>query len=105
MTHLLRNGFHALNIVGWLDSKRKRFGRLAGFPLRNGIQRLHRSGLIEVKHRVELLGQARVEVVARPLRIRTIDNADSALESRLTERVENVIGIVPMSTTMTGSWI
>ena len=34
--------------------------------------------------------------MARPLRIRTIDNADSALESRLTERVEDVIVIVPV---------
>src|SRR5712691_1980804 len=66
--------------------------RHLGLRRADPLQRLHRAGLVDVDDRVELLGQAGVEVVAEPLGLRPIDDADRALEERAGDRTGGVPG-------------
>ena len=53
------------------------------FPL--PVERDERVGLVEVNHRVELLGQAGVEIVAEAFGVRAVDDADRALRAWVAE--------------------
>src|SRR2546427_344703 len=68
--------------VSLLQAVRERLRRFARTPPRSNLQRFHRSSLIEVYHRLELVGEPRVEVVADPLRFREIDHSNRALKLR-----------------------
>jgi hypothetical protein len=68
---------------GWLKRRRKSFRDLACLPQRISFERLNRAGLVIVQDRIELLGQLRVEIVARSFGAREIDDADGALQQRL----------------------
>src|SRR5688500_7692626 len=71
-----------------LNSRRVGFGRLlARLPVRLAFERLDRPRLVEVEHGVELLGEARVEVMAQPLGLRAVDDADGALQPRPCQEV------------------
>src|SRR5205085_10059858 len=59
-----------------LHTSRECFGRLARLPQCVPLQRLYGVRLIQVDHCSKLFGQARVEVVALPLGLRQIDDAD-----------------------------
>src|SRR5687768_3320352 len=63
------------------DGMRKRLRNLTALPPRGALQRLHCARVVEVQHRIELLGQARLEVVTGTLALRPIDDADGTLES------------------------
>src|SRR4051812_18288912 len=67
------------------DPRRIGLRHLAWSGGREPLERFHRAGLVEVHHGVELLGQAGLEVVAHPLRVGPIDDADRALQTRLVE--------------------
>src|SRR5258706_5976991 len=54
----------------WSPPEGVRLGRLTPLPLTGPLQWLDRPGLIEVEHRLELVGQPRVKVVAPPPRPR-----------------------------------
>src|SRR4051812_24681413 len=53
-----------------------RLRRLPLLPARAPLEWLEGAGLIEMEHEVELRGEIGEEVVAVPLRLRTIDHAD-----------------------------
>src|SRR3977135_4390711 len=66
----------------WSDREGEGLGYLARFPFSGGFERLDRPCLIEMKYCVELVRQPRVEIVALPLGLRSVDDADRALEPR-----------------------
>src|SRR5437667_5476362 len=53
------------------------------------LERLDRPRLVEVQHGVELIGEPRVEVVARALGFGKINDSDRALETRVTKKFCN----------------
>ena len=59
---------------------------LAREPLLGGLERVERVGAVEVHHDVELVGEARREVVALALGLRAVDDADRPLEPGSRER-------------------
>src|SRR6185437_2941972 len=67
--------------------------RLPGCPPRGWLERLDRARLIKVQHRVELTGQARVEVVTHALGLRRVDHANRALETLVMQRVRHVAAV------------
>src|SRR5690242_19765731 len=69
-----------------LERGREGLGQLAAFPLAGALERLDRARLVVMEDSVELLGEARREVVAEPLGLWLVHHADSALESRFAER-------------------
>src|SRR4051812_26062388 len=71
-----------------LDSGRERLGRLSRVFDRPSLQRLDRARRVEVQDGIELHRQRRVEVVAHALRLRRIDDADRALETFASQRVD-----------------
>src|SRR5438105_594342 len=73
--------------------KRECLGHLACFRLRAVIQRLDGPRLIEVKNGVELIAQSCLEIMARALGRRAVDDADRTLEARTAQSfVRRVIG-------------
>src|SRR5207302_562261 len=60
--------------------------QLARFPLAGSFQRLDGASFVYMNHRVELLRQARFEVMAHALGFRQIDHADGALQPFLRQR-------------------
>src|SRR5262245_29845470 len=75
-----------------LDGKRKGLWRLAAFPSGRAFQRFERARLVEVDHRVELVGEPGVEVVTQPLRLGPVDDADRALEARTAQVFDRLLG-------------
>src|SRR5258705_13538367 len=57
----------------WLHSEGVRLGRLTPLPFTGPLQGLDGPGLIEVEHRLELVGQPCVKVVARPPGLGAVD--------------------------------
>src|SRR5215203_709454 len=71
-----------------LNSRRVGLGRLVSrLPVRLAFERLDGRRLVEVEHSVELLCKLRVEVVAQPLGLRAVDDADGALQSRQAQKL------------------
>src|SRR5208282_6051387 len=63
------------------EAGRVGLGRLAPVPQRGALERLDRSGAVEMDHGVELLAQAGGEVVAPPLGLRAVDHPDRPLKT------------------------
>src|SRR5205823_1177196 len=72
-----------------------RLRQLAGVPLGRALERLHRARLVEVQHRVELLRQARAEVVALALGVGTVDHADRPLEAGVVQARRHEVALAP----------
>src|SRR5256714_3089134 len=70
-----------------LKARRVSLRRLARLPEGVAFERLDGSRLVEVYNCVELLGELRVEVVAQPLGLRSVDDADGALQARLAQKL------------------
>lgn len=62
------------------DAGRESLRRFAGVPTRGALQRLDGACFIKMEYGIELLGEARVKIVAGALQLRSIDDADSAFE-------------------------
>src|ERR1044071_458110 len=73
---MFKSGMTNSPLLPFLNPRRIRFGRLAGLPVCAAFERLDRRRLVEMQHGVELLGEARVEVVAQPLGLGAVDDAD-----------------------------
>src|SRR5262245_48669308 len=56
--------------------------RQAGIFARPAFERVERACLVDVDDRVELIGEPRAEIVARPLSVRLVDHTDRPLETR-----------------------
>ena len=56
------------------------------------LQRLDGAGLVKVQHRVELVRQAGAEVMAEPLRLRSIHHANGPFEARLAQAQHQALG-------------
>src|SRR5207237_8121728 len=65
-------------------TRRKRLLDLAA-DRGTALERLDRPRLVEVQHRVELIGESRMEVMARALGLGTINDSDRAFEPRLAQ--------------------
>src|SRR2546423_5370829 len=70
-----------------LKARRVSLRRLARLPGGAAFERLDGARLVEVYDCVELLRELRVEVVAQPLCLRSVDDADGALEPRLPQKL------------------
>src|SRR5687768_732881 len=70
----------------FLNAGRIRLGHFVFPPYRGAFQRLDGTGLIEVDHRVKLLGKHSMEVVADPLGLWTINHTDRPFEQWLGQR-------------------
>src|SRR5262245_19776384 len=64
-----------------LDGEGLRLGDLARIPPGRPLERLDGPRLVDVHDGVELIGQQRVEVVARALGVGTVDDADGPFEA------------------------
>lgn len=73
--------------MGRSDAEGKRLGSFARVPLGGALERLDRARLVDVDHRVELVLQPDVEVMALALRFGTVDDADRSLEPRRCKRL------------------
>src|SRR5688500_13538150 len=74
--------------------RRVRLRRLRRVLGGRALERLDGARLVHVNHRVELLAQPRVEVVAEALRIRAVDHADRALQARLAQKLQRLAAAV-----------
>lgn len=72
-----------------LDPRRERLGDFARRPHWRLLERLDGAGMIDVNDGVELLCEVGVKVVALPLRLRPIDDADRAFEQRTVRSCAN----------------
>src|SRR6516162_9721337 len=66
-----------------LQHGRIRLGNFSGLPLRCPLQRLDGASFVVMQNDIELLRELRVEIVARALRSRQIDDANGTLQERL----------------------
>jgi hypothetical protein len=71
---------------------RIRLRRVATLPAGRALQRLDGARLVDVDHRVELVGQSRPEVVADALGLRPVDHADCPLQPWLTQSESQRLG-------------
>ena len=70
-----------------LHREREGFRQLARLPFGGVLQRLDRPRLIKMEYRVELICQARLEIVAHTLGFGTIDHPDRPLEPSIAEGI------------------
>src|SRR3954463_7707587 len=66
----------------WSHARRIGLGQV-GLIARPAFQRLQRRSFVDVEHGIELVGQTGAKIMARALGLRTIDDADGALQPRL----------------------
>src|SRR2546423_15612626 len=78
-----------------LKARRVSLRRLARLPEGVAFERLDGGRLVEVYNCVELLGELRVEVVAQPLGLRSVDDADGAFEPRLAQKLPRGSSVAP----------
>src|ERR1017187_9111346 len=74
-------GRRAFHLVAFLDAAREGFRWLTFVPERSTFERLDRSSVVEMDHRIKLLAETSVEVVASALGLGSIDHADRPLQT------------------------
>src|SRR6202163_1034613 len=81
-------------VACYLHREWERLRKLARFPLFSGFQRFDRARLVEMEHRVELIRQSRVEIMALPLGFGTVDHTDRPLEPRHGQLLHHRVAVI-----------
>src|SRR2546421_11943627 len=66
------------------------FHRFAGLPFGRALERLDRTGFVDVDHGVELVSQTSPKIVALALRSRAIYDANSTLEHLVAQAASQI---------------
>ena len=71
--------------------------QFSGVPARVALQRIECAGMVQVNHRVELLRQAALKVMAPALGFRAVYDTDGALETLSFQQRDRVISLAQIN--------